>query len=254
MSAYNASVRASEVPGLFNFTSNFEFWQSGIVLDGMIEYSYLTGDKQYDELISEGMQWQYGEDKNFMPVNQTVRIGNADQSSWGLAAMTAAETGFTKPQNGEWIDYAKTVFDTLVLRYKIEEGGNGTCDGGLRLSFYTFMDEWDLKDMNSNGNFFLLAARLARFTGNETYAAWADKTYSWAKNTHLISKNYEVFYGTLPSDDCETYIYSRWSDIMGLVTEGAAIMYNIVRPNYLRPAIYKLMKCHRPVHKTGLKQ
>jgi mannan endo-1,6-alpha-mannosidase len=54
MSAYKSNVSASGIPGIFD--DEYFFWESGIAHDGMIEYSYLTGDTQYDSLISEGMQ------------------------------------------------------------------------------------------------------------------------------------------------------------------------------------------------------
>jgi mannan endo-1,6-alpha-mannosidase len=161
--------------------------------------------------------------------NKSAHLSNKDQSSWGLAAMTAAETGFSKLKNGEWMDYAKEVFGNQVWRYQVEEGVNGTCDGGLRWQIYSFNPAWDTKDMSSNGRFFLLAARLARFTGNQTYAAWADKSFSWAKETGLITDEYHVLDTTLASEECRNLAHGEYSQNIGLITEGAAIMYNIVR-------------------------
>ena len=37
----------------------------------MIQYWYLTGDTSYNSVVSEGIQWQVGENKDFMPRNQS---------------------------------------------------------------------------------------------------------------------------------------------------------------------------------------
>jgi mannan endo-1,6-alpha-mannosidase len=244
VSAYKANLSDIGIPGIFvdyrepdlsysetyDFTSGVEFWKAGAVFGGMVEYSYLTGDTQYDALVSEGMQWQSGEGRNFMPVNQSEVLFSTAHSAWGLAAMTAAEMGFSKPKNGDWIDYAKNVFDIQASRFE-EEDRNGTCGGGLPL----WRDPFTIKDMGSNGNLFLLAARLARFTGNQTYAAWADKTFSWAKDVRLIvdvdeKKSFPTDYRVYTSLQlgCVAENWSHQSSDHGAVTEGAAIMYNIV--------------------------
>lgn len=177
------------------------------------------------------MQFQSSELNNFMPPNQTTTLGNDDQTSWALAAMTAAEVGFPKPEDGNWIDYAKNVFDNQVLRYEVDERSWGTCGGGLRWQILSFNAGWDYKNTASNGNFFLLAARLARFTGNQTYSAWADKTFSWAQEIGLISDDYYVYDGAGTRQNCTQINFVQWSQNLGIMTEGAAIMFNIVRPS-----------------------
>ena len=37
----------------------------------MIEYWYYTGDDRYNQMISEGIQFQRGPENNFEPTNQT---------------------------------------------------------------------------------------------------------------------------------------------------------------------------------------
>ena len=37
----------------------------------MIHYWYLTGDTSYNAVVSEGIQFQVGENKDFMPRNQS---------------------------------------------------------------------------------------------------------------------------------------------------------------------------------------
>ncbi|KAJ8110175.1 hypothetical protein OPT61_g6913 [Boeremia exigua] len=237
MTAYKANLSDTGIPGIFrdyrepdlndsstwDWKAGDQFWQAGAVFEGLIEYSYLTGDTQYDELVSEGMQWQSGEGRNFMPANQSEALFTPAHSTWGLAAMTAAEVGFSKPKDGDWIDYAKTVFDIQASQFE-DESKNGTCDGGLEF----WIDPYTVKDMGSNGNLFLLAARLARFTGNQTYAAWADKTFSWAKDVGLIfDRDGKIGVYDNLGIGCAISSFTRHSSDYGTVTEGAAIMFNM---------------------------
>ncbi|KAF1840353.1 glycoside hydrolase family 76 protein [Cucurbitaria berberidis CBS 394.84] len=224
VSFYKDSLTKTLTPGLF--PKPYYWWEAGAVFHGLIEYSYLTGDSQYDTLISEALQWQVGESDAFMPLNQTKTLGNEDQSTWGLAAITAAEVGFPKPKNAEWVDYAANVFNTQVLRLQAEEN-ESSCKGGLRWQIYTFNDGYEYKDTNSNGNFFLLAARLAKFTGNETYTHWADKSYTWAKEIGLITNDFAIYNGADAKKNCTNVNRIRWANTHGIYTEGAALMHNI---------------------------
>jgi mannan endo-1,6-alpha-mannosidase len=164
-----------------------------------------------------------------MPPNQTTTLGNEDQACWGLAAMTAAEVGFPKPKGAEWADYAANVWNTQQLRLDYEENKkNGTCGGGLRWQIFSFNKGFEYKNAWSNGNFFLLSARLAKFTGNATYAEYADKVFKWSKDIGLVGKDYEVYDGTTAKENCSTIQKLQWSATNGIFTEGAALMYNMV--------------------------
>ncbi|KAL6711701.1 hydrolase 76 protein [Coniothyrium glycines] len=226
VSAYIEDLKEQSIPGLFS-EEDYYFWESGAVLGGLIDYYHLTSDSQYNALISEGLQWQLGESNAFMPANQTRNMGNDDQSFWGLAAMTAAEAKLSKPQNGEWVDFAANVFDVQAARLQIEEGTNGTCGGGLRWQIFSFNSGYSYKDTMSNGNFFLLAARLAKYTGNATYSEWAEKSYNWAKDVGIVSNDYSVYAGASAEEECQDLNHIQWSAYHGTYTEGAAVMYNL---------------------------
>ncbi|KAH7371593.1 glycoside hydrolase [Pyrenochaeta sp. MPI-SDFR-AT-0127] len=223
IAAYQDSLQEDLTPGLFS--KDYFWWESGAVFHGLVEYSHLTGDSQYDALVSEALQWQIGEYDAYMPVNQTKSLGNEDQSTWGLAAMTAAEVGFSKPKKGEWVDYAANVFDTQVVRLQLEEKNNTCKGGGLRWQIFTFNDGYEYKDAGSNGNFFLLAARLAKFTGNQTYTQWAEKSYTWAKDNGIVS-DFSVYAGARATKECEISKL-QWSGYHAVYTEGAALLYNL---------------------------
>jgi mannan endo-1,6-alpha-mannosidase len=117
--------------------------------------------------------------------------GNDDQAFWAFAAMSAAEMKFENPdpKQPQWLALAQAVFNNQANRWDNEH-----CNGGLRWQFNSVNPGWMLKNTISNGCFFQLAARLARYTKNDTYAHWATKTYDWMTQS-LISDKYEVFDG-----------------------------------------------------------
>merc|ERR1712137_71177 len=105
-----AKTLANGIITLYNETIS-DFGAPGLFPN---EYSYLTGDSQYTTLISEGMQWQRGDmnEYAFFPLNQTGTITNDEQTTWGLAAMMAAEVDFPKPENESWVDMAISAWET----------------------------------------------------------------------------------------------------------------------------------------------
>ncbi|KAE9966898.1 hypothetical protein BLS_006755 [Venturia inaequalis] len=170
-----------EIPGLF--PSPYYWWSAGQVWDSLIDYWFLTGDQSHNNILSQALTWQASPDLNYMPPNQTRTLGNDDQSSWGLAAMTAAERSFPPMSAiGSYLTLAQNVFDTQVARWD-----DSTCAGGLRWQIYTFNSGYNYKNSLSNGQFMALSARLYRFTGNKTYADWAEKAYTWSATVGLIS-------------------------------------------------------------------
>jgi mannan endo-1,6-alpha-mannosidase len=229
IAAYNDSLSSEYggVPGLFDGDNDIYFWESGTIWNAMLGYSYLTGDTKYDGTISEALQFQLGDYDAFMPANQTKNLGNDDQSCWALAAMTAAEVGLAKPKNADWVDYAKNVWQIQSERITLEENKNA-CEGGLRWQIFTFNNGYNYYNSLSNGNFFLLSARLAKYTGNATYAQWADKTFKWSQTVGLVNKDFRVFDGADGTKNCSLISKVQWTANHGLYTEGAALMYNIV--------------------------
>lgn len=213
-------------PGLFSDSGEPYYWyQGGLTFNALISYAHLTGDKQYNAAIVQALTHQVGDFNAFMPPNQTKTLGNDDQSTWGLAALTAAETGLENPKglNVTWLDMAKTVFNTQVLRWDTEK-----CNGGLKWQIFTFNQGYNYKNSPSNSQFFLLAARLAQITGNQnkTYVEWAEKSYQWANTIGLVS-NYTVYDGTDDKTNCSQINRIQWSSWHGAYTEGSAILYNL---------------------------
>jgi mannan endo-1,6-alpha-mannosidase len=87
-----------------------------------------------------------------------------------------------------------------------------------------------MKNSISNGGLFQLAARLARYTNDATYAAWAEKIWNWSLSSPLLSNStWNVADSTNMEDDCSTQGDTQWSYNYGTYMMGAAYMYNYVR-------------------------
>ena len=145
---------------------------------------------------------------------------------WGLAAMTAAEIEFADSSSGySWLALAQGVYNTQVDRWDSK-----TCGGGLRWQIWPYEAGYDMKNSISNGGLFQLAARLARYTSNDTYADWAEKIFDWAASTPLLNnETWNVADSTDVGNDCTTQGNNQWSYNYGTFLMGAAYMYNYVR-------------------------
>ena len=68
MKTYNGNTTG--IPGLLPHPPYY-WWEAGAMFGQMIHYWYLTGDSSYNAVVSEGIQFQVGENKDFMPRNQS---------------------------------------------------------------------------------------------------------------------------------------------------------------------------------------
>lgn len=207
------------------FSDPYYWWEGGAVFDSLIDYSALTGDKQFDDLIGEALVHQSDSEFDFMPKNQTRSIGNDDQSYWGLAAMSAAEHNFptSKLGNRTWIDLAKNVWNSQVQRWDEE-----SCHGGFHWQIFQFNNGYTYKNTVSQGQFMLLSARLAKFTGNSTYSDWAQKVFKWTQDIGFVDDGFHVYDGADSVKDCTKIDQVQWTSNNGIFTEAAALMFNLV--------------------------
>ncbi|KAL7621051.1 hypothetical protein AAE478_008363 [Parahypoxylon ruwenzoriense] len=191
----------------------------------LIDYWAFTGDETYNEITFQALQHQVGDDADFMPSNQTKSEGNDDQGFWAMAAMTAAEMNFTNPDpdQPQWLALVQAVYNEYVNRWEPD-----TCGGGMRWQIYTFNNGYNYKNSVSNGCFFNVASRLARYTGNTTYADWATKIFEWEQNVGFINSNYNVLDGAGNGGDenCTSINAAQFTYNAGLFMYGAATMYN----------------------------
>lgn len=153
----------------------------------------------------------------------TTLKGNDDQAFWAFAALTAAELKYPDPPNPKdpsWLSLGQAVFQRQVERWD-----TSTCGGGLRWQIFPFNNGYDYKNSVSNGAFFQLAARLYRYTGNETYADWANKMYDWMLTTPLISKDFHVYDGSATKLNCTEADHHQWTYNVGMFIAGCSYMY-----------------------------
>ncbi|KAF4967055.1 hypothetical protein FSARC_5346 [Fusarium sarcochroum] len=226
---------SGHIPGLLpevatnSDKGNGYYWfQSGAFMSSYIDYWQLTGDDTYNDLVSQGIQWQVGQNDDFMPTNQTKDIGNDDQSIWALGALTAAEYGFPAPSKTQpkWLDLAIAVWEEQRLRWDTEVKDE-VCDGGLRWQIWTFNNGYDYKSTFANTLFFNLGARLAKFTANETFAEYAGKTWDWLEAREFINnETWAVYDGAAPSSNCTKINRIQFSAPSASLAMGAAFMYN----------------------------
>lgn len=201
----------------------YYWWLAGAMFDQMIHYWYYTGDTTYNKVVTQGLLAQTSDDNDFMPINQTKTEGNDDQAFWGFAAMSAAELNFPDPPANEpsWLALAQAVFNEQARRWETSK-----CGGGLRWQIFTWNKGYEYKNSISNGGFFQLAARLARYTGNQTYADWAEKTWDWMEGSTLLTNQYNIYDGANMADNCSHPDQRQWSYNVGTFLMGAANLYN----------------------------
>lgn len=241
VSFYDQSLERNLIPGLF--PDPYYWWESGLAFNALIDYYGLTNDSEYNARISEALQHQLGDFDAFMPPNQTKSLGNDDQSTWGLAALSAHEVGLSTPASGSWLQFAKNVFDTQMDRWDTK-----SCDGGLKWQIFTFNKGYNYKNVMSNGQLFLLAARLADHTGNATYREWANKVYNWTTEIGLVSADYHVYDGTSDTTNCSSINRIQWSNNHAMYTEGVALMYKLVSDI---PTLISYSHLQRPVKRLS---
>lgn len=223
MVSYYTGNNTGDVPG--NLPSPYYWWEAGAMFGALIDYWYYTGDTTYNEITTQAMLFQVGDDENYMPSNQTKTEGNDDQGFWGLAAMSAAEVNYPNPPSSkpQWLALAQAVFNVQAPRWD-----NQNCNGGLRWQIFSFNNGYDYKNSISNGCFFNIAARLGKYTGNTTYTDWAEKAWTWIEGVNLLnSTSYHVYDGADISDNCTTINNLQWSYNAGVYLLGSATMWNI---------------------------
>lgn len=213
-----------DVPG--NLPDPYFWWEAGAFFGTLMNYWAYTGDETYNEITKQAILHQAGENGDLMPTNQTRTEGNDDQSFWAFTAMMAAESNFPNPGEDQpsWLSMAQAAFNEQAARW-----GKGECNGGLKWQIYSFNSGWNYKNAISNGCFFDLGARLARYTGNVTYAQWAEEAWDWTVDVGLLGVRYEVFDGTSETNNCSDVNHVQWSYNNGVFLHGAAHMWNFVR-------------------------
>ncbi|OBT42902.1 hypothetical protein VE00_07279 [Pseudogymnoascus sp. WSF 3629] len=219
MSFYTGN-KPGDTPGYL--PDPYYWWEAGAMFGAMIDYWYYTNDTTYNDIVEQAMVHQAGDDRNYMPINASKSMGNDDQGFWGMTAMMAAERNFQNPpaDQPQWLALAQAVFNLQSGRWDTT-----TCGGGLKWQVYVFNKGYDYKNTISNGAMFNIASRLAVYTGNATYAEWAEKTWDWIERIGLINDKGDVFDGSSDLLNCTELDHTQWSYNAGIWLHGAANMY-----------------------------
>ena len=143
---------------------------------------------------------------------------------WGMAAMTAAELNFPNPppDQPQWLALAQAVYNIQLTKF------DDLCGGGLHWQAYPIEKGYSYKNAIANGCFFNIAARLAVYTGNASYAASAESTWDWTSAIGLIDGDYNVYDGSDSNQNCTTINHEQFSYNAAVFLLGAATMYNYV--------------------------
>ncbi|RVX75559.1 hypothetical protein B0A52_00912 [Exophiala mesophila] len=212
--------------GKFPFPPYY-WWESGAAWGAMIEYYHYTGDKTHLNTTLEAILSQLGPRYDFELESERFDEGNDDQAFWVFAAMSAAEYSLPQPPAPipPWIRIAQNAWESFASRWMLSTG----CNGGLKWQFHAENAGWYYKSTISNGCFFQLSARLARFTGNDTYLHWANRIWDWSEGVGLIDSAYNVYDGTDELINCSAIDHHQWSYNVGVYLYGAASLQNYTR-------------------------
>jgi mannan endo-1,6-alpha-mannosidase len=230
MMTYYSGNQSGQTPGLLPgpCASNlcYYWWEAGAMFGSLINYWQYTGDTSYNPTVLQALQFQVGPDKNYNPPNQSADLGIDDQDFWAFSAMDAAEANFENPASGlpSWLSLAQAVHNFQSALWD-----NATCGGGLRWQVFSFNAGYNLKNTISNGGFFQLSARLARYTGDQMYADWAEKTWDWMAQSPLmvlVDNSYQIWDNTDTDNNCTNVAHFYWTYNFGTMLVGAAYMYN----------------------------
>jgi predicted alpha-1,6-mannanase (GH76 family) len=226
----------SGIPGLLTYPPYY-WWEAGAMFGSLIEYWYYTNDSQYNNMVRDGILAQVGELQDLMPANQSKDEGNDDQLFWAFTVMSAAELGFEDPDSSQlgWLALAQSVMNQLIDRWD-----TSLCNGGMRWQIYQWLDGYNYKNTAANGGMFQLGARLAKYTGNATYADWAVKAYDWLAASPLLKSDGEVFDGSDALKGCKDADQTQWTYNYGIMIGGAAYVSSMFLPS--SPSSFQLVR------------
>ncbi|AAS53901.2 AFR530Wp [Eremothecium gossypii ATCC 10895] len=208
------------------FQPPYYWWEAGEVFGGMLENWYLCDNQEYESVLRESMIAQTGDKFDYIPANQSTTEGNDDQGVWALFIMGAVERNFKDPEKEGmpgWLTMVQTVFNKMEARWDAEN-----CGGGLRWQIFQWNNGYTYKNTIANGCLFQLAARLGRYTGNQTYLDVASKVFQWLVDVKYIvlEDKARVFDGAHIHENCSDIKGIEWSYNHGIILAGAAYMYN----------------------------
>ncbi|KAI1865767.1 hypothetical protein JX265_008090 [Neoarthrinium moseri] len=221
----------SSTAGDFNQPQPWFWWLSGNGWNGLLDYMVYTNDTTYQSDLLSALSENVGPKYDFVPTAQFNWEANDDQAYWVYNALTAMEYDFpslaceASPDGGclnSWQAIGTNAFNLFVSRWNSD---SFTCNGGLKWQYRKDANGYTYKNSVTNGGFFQVAARLARYTGNQTFADWATKIWDWSTAVGLVSADFHVYDGTGDDHNCTEINHDEWSYNIGTYLHGAANMY-----------------------------
>lgn len=208
------------------FSNPYYWWEAGEAFGGLIDYWYFCENDTYEELIYDALLAQRGSKNDYIPSNQSTTEGNDDQGFWGITVMEAAERNFTNPDDDipGWLALTQAVFNTMWARWDTDH-----CGGGLRWQIFTWNSGYSYKNTISTACMFNIAARLGRYTGNETYFDVAEEAYKWLIDISFVVESDDsmnVYDGAEITDNCSSVTHIEWTYNYALLMAGSAYIYN----------------------------
>lgn len=209
---------------------DYYWYIAGAMFGTFVDYWHYTGDTQYNAMTMAALQFQSGELQNYEPRNWTLSLGNDDQAFWAMSALLAAETGFPDPPKDKpsWLDLASNAWNMQHGRWDMT-----TCNGGLHWQVPQTNGGYDYKNTVANAGYMNLGARLARYTGNNTYMDGAEMAWNWMWDHNLIDHDSWFVYDGVQSKACGDVVKQVFSANAGLLIEACAFLYNYVRTFFL---------------------
>lgn len=241
MMDYYEGTRIGGTVGMFQ--PPYFWWEAGEAFGGMIDTWAWCKNDTYETIIYDALMHQRGSQNDYVPSNQSTTEGNDDQAFWGLAAMEAAERNFTNPPADEpgWIALVQAVYNTMYSRWD-----TANCGGGLRWQIFQWNSGYDYKNTISNSCLFTLAARLARYTGNQTYVDTAERVWEWLEDIKFIQdgdNGYKIYDGAnIADNNCSTLHPQFWTYNYGLLLAGASYLYNFTNEDIWLTRVDEMFK------------
>jgi len=73
---------------------------------------------------------------------------------------------------------------------------------------------------------FQSSCKTAQYTGNSTYADWAETVWAWETSVGLMDSGYSIYDGSSDTENCSSIDHIQWTYNAGIYLYGAAVMYN----------------------------
>jgi predicted alpha-1,6-mannanase (GH76 family) len=150
--------------GTWQKTLAWGWWDSANALNYTAEYSALSGDPSYLDLIQNGFDNRHNPD-------YIARNFTDDEGWWALAWIAASDLPDLRDrsQSANYLNRAKFIFNDMVSYW------DSHCGGGI----WWQKKPKSYKNSIANELFMSIAIKLYNRTHDEQYLGWANTTYAW---------------------------------------------------------------------------